>query len=141
MTEYVKLIIKGKTYQLPVVEGSEGEKAIDIKDLRDLTGYVTLDPGFANTGSCISAITYLNGEKGILRYRGIPIEQLAEKSNFIETAYLLINGVLPDQEQFNRMSVLLNDNSLIHEDMQFFFQNFPRASHPMGIFYPQWLRR
>ncbi len=133
MTEYVKLIIKGKTYQLPVVEGSEGEKAIDIKDLRDLTGYVTLDPGFANTGSCSSAITYLNGEKGILRYRGIPIEQLAEKSSFIETAYLLINGVLPNQEQFNRFSVLLNDNSLIHEDMQFFFQNFPRASHPMGI--------
>jgi citrate synthase len=120
-------------YQLPVVEGSEGEKAIDINDLRDLTGYVTLDPGFANTGSCISAITYLNGEKGILRYRGIPIEQLAEKSSFIETAYLLINGFLPNYEQFNRISVLLNDNSLIHEDMQFFFQNFPRASHPMGI--------
>ena len=140
MTEYVKLIIKGKTYQLPVVEGSEGEKAIDIKDLRDLTGYVTLDPGFANTGSCSSAITYLNGEKGILRYRGIPIEQLAEKSSFIETAYLLINGVLPNQEQFNRFSVLLNDNSLIHEDMQFFSRTFPERPIPWA-YYPQWLRR
>jgi citrate synthase len=133
MSEYVKLIIDGKTYELPVVEGSEGEKAIDINNLRKLTGYITLDPGFVNTGSCISAITYLNGEKGILRYRGIPIEQLAEHSSFIETAYLLINGVLPNQKQLNHMSVLLNDNSLVHEDMQFFFQNFPRASHPMGI--------
>ena len=133
MSEYVKLIIDEKTYQLPVVEGTEGEKAIDIAELRQLTGYITLDPGFANTGSCISAISYLNGEKGILRYRGIPIEQLAERSSFIETSYLLINGVLPTRSQLNRISVLLNDNSLIHEDMQFFFQNYPRASHPMGI--------
>ncbi len=133
MSEYVKLIIDEKTYQLPVVEGTEGEKAIDIAELRQLTGYITLDPGFANTGSCISAISYLDGEKGILRYRGIPIEQLAEQSSFIETSYLLINGVLPTRSQLNRISVLLNDNSLIHEDMQIFFQNFPRASHPMGI--------
>jgi len=133
MTEYAELTIGGRTYRLPVIEGTEGEKGIDIGDLRQRTGYITLDPGFANTGSCISGITYLNGEKGVLRYRGIPIEQLAEHSSFIETAYLLINGVLPTHKQLNRISVLLNDNSLIHEDMQFFFQNFPRASHPMGI--------
>ena len=84
-------------------------------------------------GSCTSAITYMDGEKGILRYRGIPIEQLAEHSSFVETAYLLINGNLPTINELRAFSVLLNDQSLVHEDMQFFFQNFPRASHPMGI--------
>ena len=133
MSETAKLIIEGKTYEFPVIVGTEGEKAFDIADLRKQTGYITFDPGFANTGSCTSAITFMDGEKGILRYRGIPVEQLAEKSSFIETCYLLINGVLPTTEQLNHISVLLNDNSLIHEDMQFFFQNFPRASHPMGI--------
>ena len=133
MDDYAEITYKGKTYKLPVVEGSEGEKAIDISTLRQKTGLITLDPGFANTGSCISSITYLDGEKGILRYRGIPVEDLARHSTFTETAYLLINGVLPTREELNRFSVLLNDNSLVHEDMQIFYQNFPRASHPMGI--------
>ena len=133
MAEYVKIIFEDKTYKFPVVVGSEGEKAIDISKLRQDTGLITLDPGFANTGSCVSSITFMNGEKGILRYRGIPVEQLAEYSTFPETAYLLINGVLPTRKELNRFSVMLNDKSLVHEDMQIFFQNFPRHSHPMGI--------
>ncbi|MHC4459650.1 MAG: citrate/2-methylcitrate synthase, partial [Planctomycetota bacterium] len=133
MTEFVKLTYGDKTYTLPVVVGSEGEKAIDISKLRQETGFITLDPGYANTGSCTSAITFMDGERGILRYRGIPVEQLAEHSTFKETAYLLINGVLPTQKQLNRFSVLLNDHSLVHEDMQLFYQNFPRTSHPMGV--------
>jgi len=133
MEATVKLIFEGKTYELPIVTGSEGEKAIDISNLRQMTGLITLDPGYANTGSCTSSITFMNGEKGILRYRGIPVEQLAEHSSFIETVYLLINGVLPTKKELNNMSVLFNDQSLVHEDMQIFYQNFPRASHPMGI--------
>lgn len=133
MDEYVKITIKGKTYEFPVIEGSEGEKAFDITKLRQMTGYVTYDPGFANTGSCTSSITFMDGEKGILRYRGIPIEQLAEHSTFVETAYLLINGNLPTREELTNVSVALNDLSLVHEDMQIFYQNFPRRAHPMGI--------
>ncbi len=133
MTEYAKLILDGKTYELPVVLGTEGEKGIDISMLRKDSGYITLDSGYANTGSCKSAITFVDGERGVLRYRGIPIEELAEHSTFREVAYLLINGDLPDRKELNRFSVLLNDHSLVHEDMQFFFQNYPRASHPMGI--------
>jgi citrate synthase len=133
MSEHVKIIIEGKEYEFPVICGTEGEKAIDITSLRQRTGYITLDPGFANTGSCRSSITFMNGEEGILRYRGIPVEQLAKHSTFKETAYLLINGELPSRKELNRFSVLLNDHSLVHEDMQIFYQNFPRASHPMGI--------
>jgi len=133
MTEYAKIVFKGKTYEFPIVVGTEGEKAIDISSLRQATGLITLDPGYANTGSCTSSITFMDGEKGILRYRGIPVEQLAEQSSFIETAYLLINGRLPTKEELNEVSVLFNDNSLVHEDIQIFYQNFPRASHPMGI--------
>lgn len=133
MSEHAKIIIEGKEYEFPVIIGSEGEKAIDITSLRQKTGYITMDPGFANTGSCISYITFMDGEEGILRYRGIPVEQLAENSTFKETAFLLINGELPKRKDLNRFSVLLNDNSLVHEDMQIFYQNFPRASHPMGI--------
>jgi len=133
MTENVKMIIEGKEYEFPVICGTEGEKAIDITSLRQKTGYVTMDPGFANTGSCISFITFMNGEEGILRYRGIPVEQLAAHSTFKETAFLLINSELPSRKDLNRFSVLLNDHSLVHEDMQTFYQNFPRASHPMGI--------
>jgi citrate synthase len=128
-----KLIVDGNTFELPIVEGSEGERAIDISKLRQQTGLVTLDPGFVNTANCQSAITFVNGEEGILRYRGIPVEQLAEKSTFVETTYLLINGELPTQEALNRFSVFLNDNSLVHEDMRAFFENFPRWAHPMGI--------
>ena len=133
MTEHVTLIYAGKEFRLPLVTGSEGEKAIDISLLRRDTGLITLDPGYANTGSCKSAVTFVDGEKGILRYRGIPVEQLAERSTFKETAYLLINGELPAQKDLTRFSVLLNDHSLVHEDMKTFYQNFPRSSHPMGI--------
>ena len=133
MTETIKLICGNKEYELPIVEGSEGEKAIDISKLRATTGLITLDPGFANTGSCTSSITFMDGEKGILRYRGIPVEELAAKATFKETAYLLINGRLPNRAELTRFSVLLNDNSLVHEDMRTFYESFPRSSHPMGI--------
>ena len=133
MTEYATLTIDGKTLELPVITGTEGEKAIDIRALRQKTGYVTFDPGYGNTGCCKSEITFMNGEQGILRYRGIPIEELAENSTFVETSYLLINGRLPTRKELTRTSVMLNDFSLVHEDMQNFYQNFPRASHPMGI--------
>jgi citrate synthase len=133
MTESVKLIYGDKEYQLPLIEGTEGEKAIDISKLRQETGLITLDSGFANTGSCTSSITFMNGEKGVLRYRGIPVEQLAEESTFTETAYLLINGRLPTQKELTDFSILLNDNSLVHEDMRAFYENYPRSSHPMGI--------
>ncbi|MFY9942142.1 MAG: citrate synthase [Desulfobacterales bacterium] len=133
MAETVKITFDGKTVELPLLIGTEGERAIDISKLRAETGLITWDPGFANTGSCSSAITFMDGERGILHYRGIPIEELAERSSFKETAYLLVHGVLPTRKDLNRFSVLLNDHSLVHEDMQIFYQNFPRASHPMGI--------
>ena len=133
MTDSIKLVYGEKEYELPVVEGSEGEKAIDISQLRSTTGFITLDSGYANTGSCASDITFMDGEKGILRYRGIPVEELAEKATFKETAYLLINGRLPNREELTRFSILLNDNSLVHEDLRAFYENFPRSSHPMGI--------
>ncbi|SHL21050.1 citrate synthase [Desulfatibacillum alkenivorans DSM 16219] len=147
MEEMAKITIGDETFELPVIVGTEGERAIDIQTLRKRTGLITYDPGFNNTGSCKSAITFMDGEKGVLRYRGIPVEQLAEKSTFVETAYLLINGRLPDQRELTRFSVLLNDHSMVHEDMRTFFENFPRGAHPMGIlsamvnalrfFYPQ----
>ncbi len=133
MTEHAKLVWGDTTYELPIITGTEGEHAIDISSLRQETGLITLDPGFANTGSCKSAITYMDGERGILHYRGYPIEQLAERSSFREVAYLLINGEVPNQKDINRFSSLLNEHSLVHEDMRQFFQNFPRQSHPMGI--------
>ncbi len=133
MEEYAILTYGNKSYKLPVIIGTEGETAIDITRLRAESGLITMDPGFANTGSCTSAITFMDGEKGVLRYRGIPVEQLAEHSTFKETAYLLINGKLPTQKELIRFSVMLNDHSLVHEDMKAFYQNFPRASHPMGI--------
>jgi len=127
------LIVDGKTYELPIIVGTEGEKALDISKLRRETGLVTLDPGFVNTANCKSAITFVDGENGILRYRGIPVEQLAEQSTFVETTYCLINGQLPTQTQLNQFSVMLNDHSLVHEDMRAFFEHFPRMAHPMGI--------
>lgn len=133
MDEFATLTYNGKEIKLPVITGSEGEKAIDISRLREDSGFITMDPGYANTGSCLSAITFMDGERGILRYCGIPVEQLAEHSSFKETAYLLINGRLPKREELTRFSVRLNDNSLVHTDLKAFFQNFPRASHPMGI--------
>ena len=133
MSESVKLTYGDKEYQLPLIEGTEGEKAIDISKLRQKTGLITLDSGYANTGSCTSSITFMDGEEGVLRYRGIPVEQLAEESTFTETAYLLINGRLPTQKELTDFSIMLNDNSLVHEDMRSFYENYPRSSHPMGI--------
>ena len=133
MEEVAKLTVDGKTFELPIVTGSEGERAIDISRLREEAGLVSLDYGFVNTANCESAITFVDGERGILRYRGYPVEQLAEHSRFVETAYLLINGELPTQEQLNGFSVLLNDHSLVHEDMRAFFEHFPKSAHPMGI--------
>lgn len=133
MDDKVTLIYNGKSFELPVVIGTEGERSIDITRLRAETGFITLDPGYANTGACQSGITFMDGEKGILRYRGIPVEELAEKSTFKETSYLLINGRLPTAEELRAFSIMLNDHSLVHEDMKTFYQNFPRAGHPMGI--------
>ncbi len=133
MPEQIALNIDGKTLECPVIRGTEGEKAIDIAKLRSTTGYITMDPGFGNTGSCKSAITYLDGDKGILRYRGIPIEQLAEKSTFVETAYLLIYGKLPSQRVLDSFSSAFNEHSMIHEDMKNFFDAYPSTAHPMAI--------
>jgi citrate synthase len=133
MSDFVKLIYGDNEYRLPLIVGTEGEKAIDISRLRQESGLITLDTGYANTGSCMSEITFMDGEKGILRYRGIPVEQLAEESSFKETAYLLINGKLPTQKELTQFSILLNDHSLVHEDMRAFYENYPRSSHPMGI--------
>lgn len=128
-----RIEIDGSTYEFPIVTGSEGERAIDISSLRTQTGLITLDDGYGNTGSCRSAITFIDGEKGILRYRGIPIEELAEKSSFIEAAYLIIYGELPTREELQTFSNLLAEHSLVHEDMKFHFEGFPLTAHPMAI--------
>lgn len=133
MAENAKLSIEGKTYDLPIMTGTENEKAIDISNLRKNTGYITLDNGYANTGSCKSAITFLDGEQGILRYRGIPIEEIAEHSSFVETSYLLIYGELPNKKQLKKFSDSFTQNAAIHEDMKNFFQGYPPTGHPMGI--------
>src|SRR5947207_15259982 len=113
MDKSADLKLDGKTYELPIVEGTEKERAFDISHLRSQSGYITLDDGYANTGSCLSEITFIDGEKGILRYRGIPIEELAEKSSFIESAYLLIYGRLPTSVELRRFSDLLTQNEML----------------------------
>lgn len=133
MSETAKLVVDGTEHELPVIVGTEGEKAIDITKLRGTTGYITLDSGYKNTGSTQSAITFLDGEKGILRYRGYPIEQLAEKSSFLEVAYLLIYGELPTQEQRAAFEQNIKLHTLVHEDMKRFFEAYPPKAHPMGI--------
>ena len=133
MDNTAKIILEGKTYEFPVVTSSEGEKAIDISELRSQTSYTTLDYGFANTSSCESAITYLNGEQGILRYRGIPIEAIAQNSTFVEVAYLLIYGHLPTAEELSEFSRLFTQQAMVHEDMKGFFNGYPSTGHPMGI--------
>ena len=134
MTEKAKIIFPdGQSFDFPVLTGSEHEKGIDISSLRQQTGYITLDPGFVNTGSCESSITFLDGEKGVLRYRGYPIEELAEKSSFIEVGYLLINGELPKKDQLENFTNRINLHSMIHEDMRHFFEGFSQNSHPMVI--------
>lgn len=133
MSNFAELKINGKTYQLPVIEGSEGEVAIDISKLRAESGIITLDVGFKNTGSTSSAITFLDGEKGILRYRGYGIEELAEKSTFLEVAYLLIYGKLPGQKEFDHFNNRIKHHALIHEDMKKIMEGFPSQAHPMGV--------
>jgi len=133
MATTAKLDLGGKTYELPIVVGSENEHAVDIAKLRADTGYITLDDGYSNTGSCSSNITFIDGDKGILRYRGYPIEELAEKSTFIECAYLLIYGELPTNAQLRRFSDLLTENEMLHESMKHHFEGFPPTAHPMAI--------
>lgn len=132
MSETAQIKIGDNTYDLPVIEGTENEKAIDISKLRDQTGYITLDIGYKNTGATKSAITFLDGEQGILKYRGYPIEQLAENSTFIEVAYLLIYGDLPTADQLKDFEYQISRHTLVHEDMKKFFDGFPSKSHPMG---------
>ncbi len=137
MQEHAKLSLNvggtDQTIELPVVEGTEQERAVDIGALRAKTGYVTLDPAFMNTASTTSAITFLDGEKGILRYRGIPIEQLGEKSDFVETSYLVIYGKLPTATELSAFRTKLTRHSMIHEDMKRFFDGYPSTAHPMAI--------
>lgn len=133
MSEIAKIELDGKVYELPVVTGTENEKAIDISKLRALSGYITLDQGFKNTGSTKSAITFLDGEEGILRYRGYSIEELAEKASFIEVAYLLIYGELPTAEELAKFQNSITKHTLVHEDMKQFFEAYPAQAHPMGI--------
>lgn len=132
MSESASLKIGEQTYELPIITGTEGEKAIDISKLRDSSGYITLDSGYKNTGSTKSAITFLDGEKGILQYRGYSIEELADKATFIEVAYLLLYGDLPDQTQLSEFQLIISRHTLVHEDMKKFFDGFPSKSHPMG---------
>ncbi len=127
-----KLSYDGKEYEFNIIEGSEGERAIDISKLRDQTGLVTLDTGYMNTGSCQSAITFLDGESGILRYRGYPIEQLAEGSSFVEVSYLLIYGRLPNRTELSAFRERLTRHTMLHEDMKRFYDGFPRDAHPMA---------
>jgi citrate synthase len=133
MDHTAELKLDGKTCQLRVIEGSEKERAVDISALRDQTGYITLDDGYGNTGSCQSQITFIDGEQGILRYRGIPIEELAQRSTFIEVAHLIIMGKLPTSAELRRFSDLLTDNELLHEAMRYHFEGFPTHAHPMAI--------
>jgi len=133
MSETAKIELDGKVYELPVVVGTENEKAIDISKLRDLTGYVTLDTGYKNTGATKSAITFLDGEEGILHYRGYSIEQLAEKATFLEVAYLLIYGNLPTQTELDSFRDSICKHTLVHEDMKQFFEAYPSKAHPMGV--------
>ncbi|WP_176012781.1 citrate synthase [Victivallis sp. Marseille-Q1083] len=131
--KYAVLTIGDQQVKLPIVIGSEGEKGIDISNLRRDTGCVTIDPSFVNTAACYSRITFIDGEQGILRYRGIPIEELVNVGSFVRTAYLLVHGVLPDDEQNRKFSKLLNRHSMLHEDMRHFFDRFPSGAHPMHI--------
>jgi citrate synthase len=133
MSKFAELHLDGKVYELPIIEGTEHEKAVDISKLRDLTGYVTLDEGYKNTGATESKITFLDGELGILHYRGYSIEQLAEKSNFLEVAYLLINGELPTQAQFDHFKREITVHTLVNEDVRKILDGFPVHAHPMGV--------
>jgi citrate synthase len=133
MPDVARLEIDGKIHELKIIGGSEGERAIDIGNLRQQTGVITIDPAYKNTGSCTSAITFIDGEAGILRYRGYPIEQLAEQSNFLEVAYLLVHGELPTHDQYEDWSSLLRRHTMLHEDLKSLFSAFPKDAHPMAV--------
>ena len=133
MSKVAKLHINGSEYELPIVEGSEQEKAIDISNLRSQSGIITLDKGFKNTGSTKSAITFLNGEEGILRYRGYSIEDLSEKSSFLEVSYLLIYGELPSSSELANFTNEITFHTLVHEDVKSILDGFPSRAHPMGV--------
>jgi citrate synthase len=133
MDEIARIELDGKIIELPIITGTENEKALDISKLRAQTGYITLDRGFKNTVSCTSAITFLDGEKGILRYRGYPIEQLAEKASFLEVSYLILNGELPTKTELESFESDIDHHTLVHEDMKRFFEAYPAKAHPMGI--------
>lgn len=133
MSDKAILEYNGKKYEFPVIEGTENELAIDIKELRSVSSMITLDPGYKNTGSCESAVTFLDGEKGILRYRGYAIEELAEKADFLEVAYLLIFGELPTKEKLEKFHADIKDHSEVDEDVKKIVDSFPRSAHPMGV--------
>lgn len=133
MSDSAKLTLGENSYDLPIIKGSENEVGVDITKLRAQSKAITVDPGFGNTGSCTSSITYIDGENGILRYRGIPIEELVEKSTFVEVAYLLIHGKLPKEDELKEFSHNLTYHSLIHEDMLHFYDGYPSTAHPMAI--------
>jgi len=133
MSKKAELHYEGKVYELPVLEGTEHEKALDISKLRSQSGLITLDSGFKNTGSCESAITFLNGEEGILRYRGYSIEELAEKSTFLEVAFLLIYSELPTEKELANFTKDISEHSLVHEDVRSILDGFPSKAHPMGV--------
>ena len=134
MSEKASLKINGETFDFPFVQGTEQEKAINISTLRAATGgIITIDPGFKNTGSCQSGITFLDGEKGVLRYRGYSIEELAEKADFLEVAFLLIFGELPTLEELNKFHEDIKESSIVDDDIRKILDAFPKAAHPMGI--------
>src|SRR5258706_6598961 len=135
MSKEAKLELGGKVFTLPTFEGSEGEKAVDVSSLRANTNYITLDDGYGNTGSCASKVTFIDGDKGILRYRGIPIEEMAEKSNFIETAYLVIYGGRPDGALLESVSHLGAPQQVPDEGTTRQFARIPAAAHPMALLY------
>jgi citrate synthase len=133
MANNVKIIYNNQSYSFPIIEGSENEKAIDIKQLRSKTGFITYDPGYKNTGHCISNITYLDGENGILRYRGYSIDELCKKTTFLEVCYLLIFGELPTKQQLDKFQFDINEESLVDEHVKEIFHSFPKSAHPMGV--------
>ena len=133
MANNVKIIYNNQSYSFPIIEGSENEKAIDIKQLRSKTGFITYDPGYKNTGHCISNITYLDGENGILRYRGYSIDELCKKTTFLEVCYLLIFEELPTKQQLDKFQFDINEESLVDEHVKEIFHSFPKSAHPMGV--------
>ena len=128
-----RISLNGTDLDLPVVEGSEGELAVDVTKLRSQTGFVTIDPGYSNTAAARSAITFIDGEKGILKHRGIPIQDLAEHSSFLETAYLLINGDLPTKTELDSFVGRITRHTMLHEQLYRFYEGFPQQAHPMAV--------